>query len=51
MAGRTQIPVSASIGVATRPAGAADSLMTAADQALYRAKTAGRDRVAVAVSG
>jgi two-component system cell cycle response regulator len=50
-AGRTQIPISASIGVATRPAGAADSLMTAADQALYRAKTAGRDRVAVAAPG
>ncbi|GAA0572866.1 hypothetical protein GCM10010172_66810 [Paractinoplanes ferrugineus] len=51
VAGGTRIPVSASIGVATRPAGAADSLMTAADQALYRAKTTGRDRVAVAAAG
>jgi diguanylate cyclase (GGDEF)-like protein len=50
LSGGTRIRVSASIGVATRPAGAVDSLMTAADQALYRAKTAGRDRVAVAVA-
>ncbi|GAB2627133.1 hypothetical protein Aab01nite_80280 [Paractinoplanes abujensis] len=44
------IRVTASVGVATRPAGAAAALMVAADQALYRAKVAGRDRVAVAVS-
>ena len=47
--GGTRIPASASIGIATRPRGDAGALMIAADQALYRAKAAGRDRVDAAV--
>jgi len=45
----TPLPgVTASIGVATRTAGQdADALLIAADTALYRAKAAGRDRVAL----
>jgi two-component system, cell cycle response regulator len=45
------IPVSASIGVATRRGGDPRVLLASADQALYQAKTAGRDRVTVAASG
>jgi len=40
------IPVSASVGVATRRDGAMRLLMETADRALYRAKAEGRDRVA-----
>lgn len=39
------IPVTTSIGVCTRPADSLDALLTEADQALYRAKTLGRNRV------
>jgi diguanylate cyclase (GGDEF)-like protein len=44
-------PVTASAGVATFPAhaGDADSLVRAADEALYAAKRAGRDRTSVSV--
>jgi two-component system cell cycle response regulator len=40
------ISISASLGVATDPGGDIDRLMDRADRALYRAKEAGRDRVA-----
>lgn len=45
------VPVTASAGVATFPshAGDADSLVRAADDALYAAKRAGRDRTTVSV--
>jgi diguanylate cyclase (GGDEF)-like protein len=37
--------VTASIGVASSPQGALHQLLESADQALYRAKAQGRDRV------
>ena len=47
---RTLDPVTVSIGVAEYPADGtiAEALIRAADQALYRAKNQGRDRVAPA---
>ena len=42
-----QIPVSASVGVATHRSGGMRLLMETADKALYQAKAEGRDRVAV----
>jgi diguanylate cyclase (GGDEF)-like protein len=44
---RVRVPVTVSIGAATLgvPGGDADSLVAAADAALYRAKSAGRNRV------
>lgn len=47
-------PVTVSIGVATFPgveASSGDDLIRAADQALYVAKTSGKDRVEVSASG
>lgn len=43
-----QQPVTVSVGVAVRTGGAADAVLKAADQALYCAKQAGRNRVVVA---
>lgn len=40
-----RIPVTLSMGVATTPAATIDALLNQADQALYRAKTGGRNRV------
>ena len=50
-AGPDWVSVTASVGVASAPAGAEasfDSLYLRADRALYRAKSAGRDRVEIA---
>jgi diguanylate cyclase (GGDEF)-like protein len=48
--GGNRAPVTASFGVASFPeAGSAEELLTAADQALYRAKAEGKNRVACAV--
>jgi two-component system cell cycle response regulator len=44
------IPISASVGVATRRDGDMRVLMETADQALYQAKAEGRDRVAISTS-
>jgi diguanylate cyclase (GGDEF)-like protein len=52
--GRRGLLLRASFGVSARPGGAemsAESLIGAADEALYRAKRAGRDRVCVAGDG
>jgi diguanylate cyclase (GGDEF)-like protein len=43
-----EIPVTASVGVATEHAEDTDRLMDAADRAVYDAKSQGRDRVSVA---
>jgi diguanylate cyclase (GGDEF)-like protein len=47
----TDVQVTVSVGVCARPGGAIDldEVLAAADAALYRAKAAGRDRVAVAL--
>jgi diguanylate cyclase (GGDEF)-like protein len=49
--GSTSIRVTASIGVCTSRLGDTRMLLAAADEALYRAKAEGRDRVVVAASG
>ena len=48
--GKAAIPITMSCGVASMPqmANSAEELLTAADQAMYRAKRAGRNRVMVA---
>ncbi|KPF49809.1 hypothetical protein IP87_15560 [beta proteobacterium AAP121] len=44
----TSVPVTASLGLATAPAYELETLLARADEALYRAKSAGRNRVLLA---